>query len=68
MSFTRTGDVLVIGAGIAGIQAAVDLAEGGHRVHLVERRTAIGGTMPMLARTFPTNECSLCSLSPKLAE
>jgi len=68
LSFTRTGDVLVIGAGIAGIQATVDLAEGGHRVHLVERRTAIGGTMPMLARTFPTNECSLCSLSPKLAE
>lgn len=68
LSETRTGDVLVVGAGIAGIQAAVDLAEGGHRVHLVERRTAIGGTMPMLARTFPTNECSLCSFSPKLAE
>lgn len=59
---------MVVGAGIAGIQAALDLAEGGHRVHLLERKPAVGGTMPMLARTFPNNECSICSISPKLAE
>lgn len=58
----------MVGAGIAGMQAALDLAEGGHRVHLVESNPAVGGTMPMLARTFPNNECSICSISPKLAE
>jgi len=64
----KTGAVLVVGGGIAGIQAALDLAESGYYVYLVERKPAIGGTMPMLDKTFPTNDCSMCILSPKLVE
>ncbi|WP_066635901.1 CoB--CoM heterodisulfide reductase iron-sulfur subunit A family protein [Desulfolucanica intricata] len=63
-----TGSVLVVGAGIAGIQASLDLAESGYYVYLVEKSPAIGGTMPMLDKTFPTNDCSMCILSPKLVE
>lgn len=68
MSQNKVGAVLVAGAGIAGIQAALDLAESGYFVHLVEESSAIGGTMPMLDKTFPTNDCSMCILSPKLVE
>jgi len=68
MSQTKVGSVLIVGAGIAGIQAALDLAESGYLVHLVEETSAIGGTMPMLDKTFPTNDCSMCILSPKLVE
>lgn len=53
------GAVLVVGGGIAGMQAALDLAGAGHRVHLVERRSGIGGTMAQLAKTYPTNDCAL---------
>ncbi|MDA8336223.1 MAG: FAD-dependent oxidoreductase [Peptococcaceae bacterium] len=59
---------MVVGAGIAGIQASLDLAESGYYVYLVERSSAIGGTMPMLDKTFPTNDCSMCILSPKLVD
>ena len=59
---------MVVGAGIAGIQASLDLAESGYYVYLVENSPAIGGTMPMLDKTFPTNDCSMCILSPKLVE
>ena len=59
---------MVLGAGIAGIQASLDLAESGYYVYLVEKKPAIGGTMPMLDKTFPTNDCSMCILSPKLVE
>ena len=62
------GDVVVIGAGIAGIQAALDLANHGITVHLVEREPSIGGHMAMLDKTFPTNDCSMCILSPKMVE
>jgi heterodisulfide reductase subunit A len=58
--------VLVIGGGIAGIQAALDLADMGIRVHLVERLPSIGGRMAQLDKTFPTNDCSTCILSPKM--
>ncbi len=58
--------VLVIGGGIAGIQAALDLAEMGLSVHLVERNPSIGGRMAQLDKTFPTNDCSTCILSPKM--
>src|SRR5665647_3060911 len=68
MSQNKVGAVLIVGAGIAGIQAALDLAESGYLVHLVEESSAIGGTMPMLDKTFPTNDCSMCILSPKLVE
>ncbi len=57
---------LVIGGGIAGIQASLDLADMGIRVHLVERTPSIGGRMAQLDKTFPTNDCSTCILSPKM--
>jgi heterodisulfide reductase subunit A len=60
------GDVLVVGAGIAGMQASLLLAEMGFRVHLLDRAPAIGGFMPLLDRTFPTNTCGLCFMSPTL--
>ena len=59
---------LVIGGGIAGIQASLDLAEAGTEVFLVERQPSIGGRMAQLDKTFPTNDCALCILSPKLVE
>jgi len=62
------GSVLVIGGGIAGIQAALDLADSGYYVRLLERSPAIGGTMAQLDKTFPTNDCSMCILSPKVVE
>lgn len=52
-------DVLVVGGGIAGIQASLDLAEMGFKVHLVERLPSIGGKMAQLDKTFPTNDCAL---------
>jgi len=63
-----TGAVMVVGGGIAGVQAALDLANSGYYVHLVERSSAIGGVMSQLDKTFPTNDCSMCILSPKLVE
>jgi NADH:ubiquinone oxidoreductase subunit E len=60
--------VLVVGAGIAGIQASLDLANSGYRVYLVEQSPTIGGTMAQLDKTFPTNDCSMCIVSPKLVE
>ncbi len=62
------GAVLVVGGGIAGIQASLDLAESGFRVDLVESSPAIGGRMAQLDKTFPTNDCAMCILSPKLVE
>jgi heterodisulfide reductase subunit A len=62
------GDVVVIGAGVAGIQAALDLAGHGIHVHLVEREPSIGGHMAQLDKTFPTNDCSMCILSPKMVD
>ncbi|WP_347491048.1 FAD-dependent oxidoreductase [Desulfoscipio sp. XC116] len=64
----KVGAVMVVGAGIAGIQASLDLAESGYYVYLVEQSPAIGGIMPMLDKTFPTNDCSMCILSPKIVE
>ena len=62
------GAVLVVGAGIGGMQAALDLAEVGLRVYLLERSPAIGGLMAKLDKTFPTNDCAMCIMSPKLVE
>jgi heterodisulfide reductase subunit A len=67
-SLDPIGAVMVVGAGIAGVQAALDLADLGFRVYLVERGPAIGGKMAQLDKTFPTNDCSMCILSPKLIE
>jgi heterodisulfide reductase subunit A len=58
--------VLVIGGGIAGIQASLDLADSGVQVYLVERGPSLGGRMAQLDKTFPTNDCAMCILSPKL--
>ncbi len=63
-----SGAVCVAGAGIAGMQAALDLAAAGYLVHLVEKNISIGGVMAMLDKTFPTNDCSTCMISPKLIE
>lgn len=64
----RSNAVLVIGGGIAGIQASIDLANLGFQVHLVERTPSIGGRMAQLDKTFPTNDCSICILAPKMIE
>ncbi|MGB5933905.1 MAG: FAD-dependent oxidoreductase [Anaerolineae bacterium] len=64
----RTGAVMVVGGGIGGIQAALDLAAARFKVYLVEAKPAIGGHMAQLDKTFPTNDCSMCILSPKLVE
>jgi heterodisulfide reductase subunit A len=61
-------DVLIVGGGIAGIQAALDLADAGFQVTLVEREPAIGGKMVMLSKTFPTEDCATCIIGPKLAD
>jgi heterodisulfide reductase subunit A2 len=63
MNFMRdkapNGSVMVVGAGIAGIQASLDLANSGFLVYLVEKTPAIGGVMAQLDKTFPTNDCSM---------
>jgi heterodisulfide reductase subunit A len=62
------GDVMVVGGGISGIQAALDLATAGFKVYLVEKSPTIGGKMAQLDKTFPTNDCSMCIESPKFIE
>lgn len=62
------GEVAVIGAGVAGIQAALDIANHGVKVYLIEREPSIGGHMSQLDKTFPTNDCSMCILSPKMVD
>ncbi len=62
------GSVAVVGGGIAGIQAALDLADSGFKTYLIESRPSIGGVMSQLDKTFPTNDCAMCILSPKLVE
>lgn len=62
------GAVLVVGGGIAGMQASLDLADQGFRVYLAETKSAIGGKMAQLDKTFPTNDCAMCTISPKLVE
>jgi heterodisulfide reductase subunit A len=56
---SNLGDVLVVGGGISGIQAALDLATSGYKVYLVEKGPSIGGHMAQLDKTFPTNDCSM---------
>lgn len=59
---------LVIGAGIAGMQAALDIAQAGFKVYLVERESSIGGHMAQLDKTFPTLDCSSCIMTPRMVE
>jgi heterodisulfide reductase subunit A len=62
----KIGAVMVVGGGVAGIQASLDLADSGFRVYLIDKGPSIGGVMAQLDKTFPTNDCSMCILSPKL--
>jgi heterodisulfide reductase subunit A len=62
MSAIRHGSVAVVGGGIGGIQAALDLADSGFFVYLIEDGPAIGGRMAQLDKTFPTNDCAMCML------
>ena len=68
MTLNKTGRVMVVGGGIAGIQSSLDLANSGFHVYLVESSPTIGGLMARLDKTFPTNDCAMCILSPKLVE
>jgi NADH:ubiquinone oxidoreductase subunit E len=64
----KIGSVLIIGGGIGGMQSALDLADAGFKVYLVEENPSIGGRMAQLDKTFPTNDCSMCIMSPKMVE
>ncbi len=66
MAEGKVGAVLVVGGGVAGIQAALDLADSGFKVYMVDQSPSIGGVMAQLDKTFPTNDCSMCILAPKL--
>jgi heterodisulfide reductase subunit A len=65
---TAVGAALVVGGGIGGMQAALDLADAGIKVYLVETKPAIGGVMAQLDKTFPTNDCAMCTMAPRLVE
>ncbi|NHJ19789.1 MAG: CoB--CoM heterodisulfide reductase iron-sulfur subunit A family protein [Candidatus Lokiarchaeota archaeon] len=64
----KVGAVMIVGAGIGGSQAALDLGDSGLKVFLIESSTSIGGVMAQLDKTFPTNDCAMCIVSPKLVE
>ncbi len=63
-----TQAALVVGAGVAGMQASLDLAESGFKVHLIEKQATIGGIMAILDKVFPQNDCSICILGPKMVD
>ena len=64
----KVGAVMVVGAGIGGMEASLDLADAGFKVYLTEETSSIGGRMAQLDKTFPTNDCSMCTISPKLID
>ncbi|MBE9522623.1 MAG: FAD-dependent oxidoreductase [Proteobacteria bacterium] len=68
MAKDKIGAVMVVGGGIGGMQAVLDLAESGFYVYLLEKSASIGGRMGQLDKTFPTNDCSMCIMGPKLVE
>ncbi len=59
MAYDKIGSVMVVGGGIAGMQSALDLADSGYYVYLVEKGSSIGGAMAQLDKTFPTNDCAM---------
>jgi len=61
-------DVLVVGAGISGMQSALDIADKGYKVVIIDKTSTIGGAMVKLDKTFPTNDCSICTAAPKMVE
>ncbi len=68
MDREKIGSAVVVGGGIGGMQAALDLAEAGIKVRIVERGASIGGVMAQLDKTFPTNDCAMCTMAPRLVE
>jgi len=64
----KVGSALVLGGGIGGMQSALDLAESGIKVYLVDNKPSIGGVMAQLDKTFPTNDCAMCTMAPRLVE
>jgi len=64
----KTGSALIVGGGIGGMQAALDLAASGVKVYLVDEKPSIGGAMAQLDKTFPTNDCAMCTMAPRLVE
>jgi len=64
----KIGAVLVVGGGVGGMQASLDLAEAGYKVYLVEKGPSIGGVMAQLDKTFPTNDCAMCTLAPRMVD
>jgi NADH:ubiquinone oxidoreductase subunit E/NAD-dependent dihydropyrimidine dehydrogenase PreA subunit len=68
MDQAKIGSAVVVGGGIGGMQAALDLAEAGIKVQIVERGPSIGGVMSQLDKTFPTNDCAMCTMAPRLVE
>lgn len=62
----HVGSALVVGGGIGGMQAALDLAESGIKVYVVDSKSSIGGVMSQLDKTFPTNDCAMCTIAPRL--
>ena len=64
----KRGSVMIVGGGVGGMQAALDLADSGFKVHIVQKDSSIGGTMAMLDKTFPTGDCAMCMISPKMVE
>jgi len=64
----KIGSIAIVGGGIAGVQTALDIANSGFKVHLVEEKPSVGGVMAQLDKTFPTNDCSSCMMGPKLVE
>lgn len=67
-NISKIGAVMVVGAGVSGIQASLDLADSGYKIYLVEKGPSIGGKMMQLDKTFPTNDCATCIAAPKLVE
>jgi NADH:ubiquinone oxidoreductase subunit E len=68
ISEKKVGSALIVGGGIGGMQAALDLAECGIKVYLADNKPAIGGVMSQLDKTFPTNDCAMCTMAPRLVE
>ncbi|UCF07996.1 MAG: CoB--CoM heterodisulfide reductase iron-sulfur subunit A family protein [Thermoplasmata archaeon] len=68
MSNDKVGSILVIGGGISGMQSSLDLADSGYKVYLLDKSPTIGGAMSQLDKTFPTNDCAMCIMAPKLVE
>jgi len=64
----KKGSVMIVGGGIGGMQASLDLADSGFKVHLIQKDSSIGGIMSMLDKTFPTGDCAMCMISPKMVD